>query len=56
MIGLVLPVPVNPPGSQVAVYPVIAEPPLLTGAVNVKDREPLPGVATLLVGAPDGVL
>ena len=35
VIGLAVPVAVIPPGLEVTVYPVIAEPPLLTGAVNV---------------------
>jgi ABC-type uncharacterized transport system permease subunit len=35
VIGLAEPAPVKPPGLEVTVYPVIAEPPLLTGAVNV---------------------
>ena len=35
VIGLAVPMPVNPPGLEVAVYPVIAEPPSLTGSVNV---------------------
>ena len=30
--GLAEPVPVNPPELEITVYPVIAEPPLLTGA------------------------
>jgi hypothetical protein len=35
VIGLAEPVPIKPPGLEVTVYDVIAEPPLLTGAVNV---------------------
>jgi hypothetical protein len=35
---------------------MIADPPLLTGTENVRDKEPLPGVAVPIVGAPDGVL
>ena len=35
VIGLADPVPVKPPGLEVTVYPVIAEPPLLTCAVNI---------------------
>ena len=34
VIGLAVPVAVKPPGLEVTLYPVIAEPPLLTGAVN----------------------
>jgi hypothetical protein len=33
--GLEEPVPVIPPGLEVTVYPVIAEPPLLAGGVKV---------------------
>ena len=33
----------------------MAEPPLLTGAVKLTEAEPLPGVATALVGAPGTV-
>jgi hypothetical protein len=36
---------------QVAVYPVIAEPPLLVGAVNAMLAEALPAVAAPMVGA-----
>ena len=35
VIGLAAPEAVKPPGPEVTVYPVIAEPPLLPGAVNV---------------------
>jgi hypothetical protein len=35
VIGLAEPVAVKPPGLEVSVYPVIIEPPLLPGAVNV---------------------
>jgi hypothetical protein len=35
VIGLAEPVPVKPPGLEITVYPVIGEPPSLTGAVNV---------------------
>jgi hypothetical protein len=46
-------VPVNPPGLDVAVYEVIAVPPLLTGAVNatVAVVDPV-AVAVPIVGAP----
>ena len=33
----------------------MAEPPLLTGAVQETDAEPLPGVAVTAVGAPGAV-
>jgi hypothetical protein len=55
MIGLAVPVPVNPPGLEVTVYPVIAEPPLLTGAVNVTVACAFPAVAVPIVGAPGTV-
>ncbi len=45
------PVPVNPPGEEVTVYPVIAVPPLLTGAVKDTVADPLPATAETLVGA-----
>jgi hypothetical protein len=35
VIGLSEPVAIKPPGLEVTVYPVILEPPLLLGAVNV---------------------
>jgi len=50
-IGLVEPVPVKLPGFDVTVYPVIAEPPLLVGAVNVIDAWAFPAVAVPIVGA-----
>jgi hypothetical protein len=58
VIGLPEPVPVKPPELEVTVYPVIAEPPLLAGAVNVTVASAFPGVAVPIVGAPgivDGV-
>jgi hypothetical protein len=58
IIGLAEPVPVKPPGSEVTVYPVIAEPPSLAGAVNVTVACAFPAVADPIVGAPgtvDGV-
>ena len=45
-------VPVNPPGLDVAVYPVMAEPPLFVGAVNATEAEDTPAVAVPIVGAP----
>jgi hypothetical protein len=44
-----------PPPAQVAVYAVIAEPPLLTGAVKTMVAEVLPAVAAPMVGAPGAV-
>ena len=45
------PVAVNPPGVAVAVYPVIAAPPLLAGAVKAIEICPSPAVAVPIVGA-----
>jgi hypothetical protein len=46
------PVPVMPPGDEVTVYPVMAPPPVLAGAVKVTDTAPLPAaVAVPIVGA-----
>ena len=46
---------VTPPGEEVTVYFVIAEPPLLVGAVHDTEASPLPAVAVTLVGAPGTV-
>jgi hypothetical protein len=40
------------PGDAVTVYPVMADPPLLTGAVQDTDACALPAVGGLMVGAP----
>ena len=46
-------VPVNAPGSEVAVYVVIAEPPLDAGAVNATVTDVDPDAVTVpIVGAP----
>jgi hypothetical protein len=57
VIGEEDPVPVNPPGEEVTVYPVIADPPVWP-AVNVTDAAPLlnerdvpTSVAVPIVGA-----
>ena len=55
VIGDVVPVAVMPPGLEVTVYPVIAEPPLELGAVNVTVACALPAVAVPMVGAPGTV-
>ena len=55
VIGLVVPVPVVLPGLEVTVYPVIAEPPLLTGAVNVTEAWAFPAVAVPIAGGPGTV-
>ena len=47
--------PVILPGFEVTVYHVIAEPPLLTGAVNVTAAWAFPAVAVPIVGAPGTV-
>ena len=46
---------VTPPGDAVTVYPVIGEPPLLTGAVHDTAAWAFPGVAVTAVGAPGTV-
>ena len=46
----------NPPGNAVTVYPVIADPPLLTGAVQPTTASALPATAVTPVGAPGTVL
>jgi hypothetical protein len=55
VIGLAVPTPVKPPGFEVAVYPVMAEPPSLAGAVNAIEACAFPAVAVLIVGAPGTV-
>ena len=52
VIGLEAPVPVIPPGLEVTVYPVMADPPFELGAVNVTEACVLPAVAVPMVGAP----
>jgi hypothetical protein len=56
VIGLMVPDAVIPPGSQLAVNPVIIEPPLPDGAANETAKEPLPTVAVPTLGADGGVL
>ena len=48
-------VAVKPPGLEVTVYPVIAAPPVLPGAVHVTVACVLPAVADTEVGAEDTV-
>jgi hypothetical protein len=43
------------PGLEVTVYPVIADPPLLAGAVNATEAWAFPFVAVPIVGAPGTV-
>jgi len=45
-------VAVSPPGAEVTVYPVIADPPLLAGAVHDTTAWAFPGTADTPVGAP----
>ena len=45
------PVAVNPPGLEVTVYEVIADPPFETGALKVIVACPFPRVAVPIVGA-----
>jgi hypothetical protein len=53
--GLLEPVPVAPPGDAVTVYPVMAAPPVLDGAVKLTDTCPSPRTPLTLVGAPGTV-
>ena len=48
-------VPVRPPGVDVTVYPVIAEPPVSVGAVQVIVASAFPAVAPTAVGAADTI-
>jgi hypothetical protein len=52
VIGLAVPVPVRPPGLLVAVYPVIALPPLEAGALKTTTTWPSEAVTLEIVGAP----
>jgi hypothetical protein len=54
-IGLAEPMAVKPPGLEVTVYPVIAEPPLLPGDVNVTVALAFPAVAVPIIGGPGTV-
>ena len=54
-IGEAAPAPLMPPGLDVTVYDVIADPPLLTGAVKVTLAWALPPVAAPMIGAPGAV-
>jgi hypothetical protein len=53
--GLLDPVAVAPPGEAVTVYPVMAAPPVLDGAVKLTDTWPSPRTPLTLVGAPGTV-
>ena len=50
-IGDEAPVPVKPPGVEVTVYPVIAEPPSDAGVVNATETCVFPLVAEPIIGA-----
>ena len=49
------PVAVRPPGEEVTVYPVIADPPVFVGAVKLTVALPLLTVALIPVGVPGAV-
>jgi hypothetical protein len=55
VIGEPDPVPIIPPGDDVAVYTVIALPPSFAGGVKVTVTVPMPAVAVPIVGAPGTV-
>ena len=55
VIGEDVPVAVKPPGEEVTVYPVIAEPPLSLGAVKLTVALPLLPVAEIIVGTPGAI-
>jgi len=56
LIGLPVPLAVDPPGLAVTVYPVIAEPPLLSGAVKYTVALALAEMVLPTVGAPGTVV
>ena len=55
MIGDDVPVAVTPPGEEVTVYPVIADPPVFVGAVKLTVALPLLTIAEILVGTPGAI-
>ena len=55
VIGDKEPVAVRPPGEEVTVYPVIADPPVFVGAVKLTVALPLLLVAEILVGTPGAI-
>ena len=55
VIGDEEPVAVRPPGDEVTVYPVIADPPVFVGAVKLTVALPLLPIAEILVGTPGTV-
>ena len=56
VIGEDAPVAVRPPGEEVTVYPVIADPPVFVGAVKLSVALPLPALAEMLVGVSGAVI
>jgi hypothetical protein len=54
--GLDVPVPVNPPGDDVTVYEITAEPPLGAGGVKLTVAWLLAAIADTPVGAPGTIL
>jgi hypothetical protein len=56
VIGEDAPVAVRPPGEEVTVYPVIADPPVFVGAEKLTDALPLLAVAAIPVGVPGTVV
>jgi len=56
VIGEDAPVAVRPPGEEVTVYPVIADPPVFVGAVKLTEALPLLAVAAIPVGVPGTVV
>src|SRR5260370_40582659 len=54
LVAVPVAVAVNPPGDEVTLYPVIGDPPLEAGAVQVTVAWALPAVAVTAVGAPGG--
>ena len=55
VIGEEEPVAVRPPGEEVTVYPVIADPPVFVGAVKLTVALPLLPLAEIPVGAPGAI-
>ena len=55
VIGDDAPAAVRPPGAEVTVYPVIADPPVFVGAVKLTVALPLLPLAEILVGAPGAI-
>jgi hypothetical protein len=56
VIGEDAPLTVRPPGEEVTVYPVIADPPVFAGAEKLTVALPLLAVAAIPVGVPGTVV